>query len=642
MTLLLTPKLANLLHEDSKFISNVMKEIFYGLPRSYRVDVLAAIVDEIAVPPKPGIAEVYLGDSITCHGQEGLSIRVSELESTATNLWSPGDRISQRHSEEDTATLSFSFVTHGNSDVETHPDITVSRTVQLPLANTLFQNGLPSTMLAQSWELMHDPDSNLRWVCTKRMNLKHQELIIRNRIPASLPVMHIPRRAVNLGPPRIVAEAMGNIIRSFQAEADPRRTMHASADLENSITQLPRLSTAPSPHDAEIWAQVTPRESWSDHPSCRSSDGTGTSHEVERGDRLHRVISGGGGWGNKHGLISLDPDVNFGESSPLSEQPSRNTQALDASHYEALRAVVRPGDVVQFRAFLQTSDRPAKPTNVSEHTAPRARVPKARGGSPLILTYPNSLWLGSTLPEPDDARSDARKTAKASAPKYSYLIYDGHFGALAEMGLGYKLTTQGNGTHWGARRLGNVVETKLPSLSSVHFQHAKPQSETTAWSNPKITNTHQQSVLSRRPLSSTTKAKKGKPADYKRRRGALLRPTLEEVRSVPLRFCLSGGSRKEPEPVQAGMLHGKPEEVRSVPLRFHQSGGNQKEPEPMQAGTLKGKLEAEQGLGGISANSSRDEQHHVKTHPNWSVRLRRILIKPQDQKSHERSAGGNT
>lgn len=102
---------------------------------------------------------------------------------------------------------------------------------------------------------------------------------------------------------------MGNILRQVSKfttdDGDTNAGIPASAELEN---ELPRyVSERGIPHQrVRVWALVEPAASSSTEITQQN-----IQTSLSKGSRIHRVVSGGGGWGKKQGLLSLDPEVTF-------------------------------------------------------------------------------------------------------------------------------------------------------------------------------------------------------------------------------------------------------------------------------------------------------------------------------------------
>jgi len=132
---------------------------------------------------------------------------------------------------------------------------------------------------------------------------------------------HLPLKQLTF--PRRIEAGMGNILK--QTSSETNTPQGASGELERAV--LDYISSPSTPSLSEklsIFARLTPHSP--------------TAHEnlfTAPGARIHRVLSGGGGWGNKAGLLSLDPQS--------------ETQAQGFSNdFESGEGVVKVGEYVQF------------------------------------------------------------------------------------------------------------------------------------------------------------------------------------------------------------------------------------------------------------------------------------------------------
>ena len=102
--------------------------------------------------------------------------------------------------------------------------------------------------------------------------------------------------------PRRISASHGNILRTLDAGKahGSRSNFPASAELEEAVKQSMKFGR--SPHSrVQVWALVGRND-------AQSID---IQKSLESGARLHRVLSGGGGWGLREGLVALDPRVDF-------------------------------------------------------------------------------------------------------------------------------------------------------------------------------------------------------------------------------------------------------------------------------------------------------------------------------------------
>ena len=472
--MLLTPSLTGLLNDGNSLISDIVHQAFGQNQRFLELDVLAGVVDRISYPPDTFHPESVLVGRNLPPGSEGLSIFITT--SAAPSLWpfiprpsprfvasaklttgKPGcvlpttygalwnfdidtpnflsvSKLNQKDDsqlQEQRAIVSFHFVPRHSIDKRP----AVLHTVELPLANTLFHNGRLSTLIAQRWVQRPQTGSSSRLVRVKQKFLQGQIGVVIQEQGNRPPSIQLPR-SWSLTPPRVIAESMGNIIRKVKLGES---TIPASKELEESIA----IWTNRSDLDYEIWAQIVPSERWLGPPQS-----LGNPAEVGQGSRLHRVLGGGGGWGSKQGLISLDPESGF---APIHEQDIfGDGQDLETEQRKALGEVARPGDVVHFLAFLL--DKPPKLTQLSFS---------------IKILDQHSITLGSIRSREDEAveHIQERNTKSAQA---DYTIIHGHFGAMSETGISLHIQTIEHGsTDYGAHETNTVVRTKLPPLASL-------------------------------------------------------------------------------------------------------------------------------------------------------------------------------
>ena len=180
----------------------------------------------------------------------------------------------------------------------------------LPLANTLFQTGRLSTVARIG--VRRGPEGRLIMVGSDQEVL-HEGWDTVNRVykvdipcEAGLQVDFGARLPLYpLTKPRKVLSCVGNILREVQAE-NGETGEPASRELEQAVNAY--LSSQPDhlrKQKLYIFAYITPRTS---PPPSQDLVVAGINPwELHGGAKLRRVVSGGGGWGKKMGLLSLDP-----------------------------------------------------------------------------------------------------------------------------------------------------------------------------------------------------------------------------------------------------------------------------------------------------------------------------------------------
>lgn len=445
--ILVTPSLVALAEEDHPVIPNLLRRIFGWEHHVQKVDVLLAVVDRISYPPGNIVESLGITQETTPHGSEGLSILVADSAQVCPDLWSAEPQVYEQWDrlKEQQSFLSFQLFSNSQSSARMTGKPYTIHTVELPLANTIFQNGETSTIAAQRWLCNREKTNEPDIVRIKHSRVRHHVLALRaGELPcggnrSAKVIVENCVRVPNfheLTPPRTVSEAMGNIVRRLNSGCSADSAMSASEELERSIA-----SWTPSAENIyEIWARITPQERWSGLPQV-----IGLPSEIEQGSRLHRVLSGGGGWGNKQGLISLDPESSISRSSK--QFVFRHGQDLGAEQREALGEVVRPGDVIQFYVFEQPKSPPfGKKQQTHAHVV-----------APFSISFGNMQSQKDTMPRdptPEDAQQNVR-------------VVHGHFGALSEAGISLRIQLALNTTSsYGTQTMGTIVQTKLPPLSS--------------------------------------------------------------------------------------------------------------------------------------------------------------------------------
>jgi hypothetical protein len=324
------------------------------------IHALCAVVDKL--PIRKVLGEHELSRSATeppfaGTGVEGITYALLPPDASVS---------SQELSPSDKSAIDFIFAEHD------FKDIVYRDTLRLPLANTVFQTGTPSTMILSTWTIT---GAKRELTLASKTNVSHHGIRMSERQKSSQipPVLNIP--LIPLTMPRIVEGCMGNIIR--RVVGPEGETIQASSELENVVPRFFRSRGQP-PQSTVAWALVIPEELrtavaartdellsglptdnqdmvskqgdtweslWRSHPPLWN---TLVSKAITEGARLHRVLSGGGGWGKKAGLLSLDP-VPANQAADSSKDNDFLGMANDPEGFEStLTPVVRDGDSIQF------------------------------------------------------------------------------------------------------------------------------------------------------------------------------------------------------------------------------------------------------------------------------------------------------
>lgn len=278
------------------------------------------------------------------------------------------------------------------------------KNLQLPLAQTVFTTGMVSTLLRREYKT--NPETNSlefqkeEHLESKKLRFPHFEWT------RTSTQMYSP--LVPLTPFRKINYVMGNIIRKLSSDRswslapgenplesiivhphDTNQSMPASQELEEAVSKyFDALDLAPEP--VSVWAFVVPRvedlhrgrkdllskaskilmadselisSSWDTNSECAKDMGRQVTYLLRnllsdgQGGRLIKVLSGGGGWGKKAGLLSLDPDVEY-STRELRQDEGWNFNfdgvddgtgaAAEAQKKQALGEIVKEGENIMF------------------------------------------------------------------------------------------------------------------------------------------------------------------------------------------------------------------------------------------------------------------------------------------------------
>ncbi|KAL1982229.1 hypothetical protein VTN96DRAFT_1598 [Rasamsonia emersonii] len=319
---------------------------------------IAAVIDKIPVPQnRSGYTEKIIRDKGSALlGSEGLSLLLARGSDVRVNA-AESTRVRGPASQEP----AFIFSTRSlNASLNDDDSGRASYEVGLRLANTVFVNGKDRTLLGMRWD--YDPASE-RYSLSQCYDLAICDVTSSAAMARSS--LNIPLHPVTQR--RKVVSSMGNILSqlSKSLDGDVNVAMPASSELEK---ELPRYVKEHGITDQRIsaWALVEPSETSS---RIESTTEGRLERLIQDGSRIHRVVSGGGGWGKRQGLLSLDPEVTFrGKAAskhgiaidqffegPNGSAPSEAlpdlSEILSASlekDIASLPQLAKPGDYIQF------------------------------------------------------------------------------------------------------------------------------------------------------------------------------------------------------------------------------------------------------------------------------------------------------
>ncbi|MCJ1314106.1 hypothetical protein MMC25_007786 [Agyrium rufum] len=453
--ILLSKKLASLSRPGSDEILCIISQLLSATPPGTEVDTLTAVVDKLSHPP-PGSEHNVMDEASWRHsisGSEGISMWLLDSVQAAPNIWQAAQNSSAEGGllNRDRPCLLFGTSSSVTQKSENRPSkdmmFEARHVIELPLANTIFETGEVCTAVLQRWTKKSKQDSDISMHMVKVQHLSRATLNL-PRSDSSDQIIFVHPTYIDLTEPRVVKDCMGNIIRTFSDSRNPEGGMPASRELE---LQIPLMREKLTEHDGyEVWARVSKPHSLPELLTEAQSSKHLSS--VSDADRYYKVISGGGGWGLKQGLISLDPD--WTSWIPHQGKLEPHNSEIETPEYYEVTPLVSPGDLVQFLAVPLIRVKEDSDLTKPRHHRLDSRYLTVSLGS--VAAMEDTNWTSS---ETDDV---------SSADKIS--VATGHFGALSERGLGVRTEI----LRPISEHAEVVHETRLPT--GVLYQRARPRS----------------------------------------------------------------------------------------------------------------------------------------------------------------------
>ncbi|TWU76844.1 hypothetical protein ED733_006089 [Metarhizium rileyi] len=289
---LATPNLTKHL-ENQEFISGLVK-LLTASASIKDFHLLCAVVDNIAPA---------LGDYTPL---QGISVLRGNVDNLLPQLWQPAPP----RAKADQDSLSALTFNMGMSNLT------------LPLTRTTFHNNRASTLLSSRYTLVQDQPE-----LEETYEKQWQKIHISYSEPAQLTTdlgLWAPLSPVTRA--RKITESFGNIVRGIDIGG---KSTPASTELEISVNTIFEHRKAAESYQGPmgVWALVTPKAVTTDSfaltnapdptdilagRSVQREDIESTANYLQNqhrlGSRFYQVLSGGGGWGSKKGLLSLDPE----------------------------------------------------------------------------------------------------------------------------------------------------------------------------------------------------------------------------------------------------------------------------------------------------------------------------------------------
>ncbi|KAK0389602.1 hypothetical protein NLU13_3177 [Sarocladium strictum] len=184
--------------------------------------------------------------------------------------------------------------------------------VTVPGANTAFQNQRDFTMVASRFDLSN-PQARVLHRLEKTS--QHITVPVYEKNEPSGQGFWAPLLPVTQ--PRAVTASFGNIVKGVEVDG---ASVPASTELEEAVEKVfKKIPSLAESGPVGIWALVVPKDVYDQvgpHPSFDTATNSqdmvdiAARHVEElhaRGAKIFQILSGGGGWGAKKGLLSLDP-----------------------------------------------------------------------------------------------------------------------------------------------------------------------------------------------------------------------------------------------------------------------------------------------------------------------------------------------
>ncbi|KAK8907866.1 hypothetical protein QC760_003745 [Botrytis cinerea] len=346
VVILATPAFASWLEDDENFIKHVLECFTYhhvdGKPNY--VVVVGAVIDGLAPSPDDIPIAERAGPLEGFSFLHGLRSRVLRPD----NVWNPE---SFKNNAKNPDKLSHLIIS-GNKSQKPW-ELALSTTISLPLANTLFVNGKHSTLEIAKWTRRNEGE----YKCIQREQKQYQHIKAFHYENTMIPPIFVP--AVPLTLPRPIANGLGNIVRQLSFGPGDTDNRPASSELETQVTRFMEYSNLHT--NIGVWALIYRKElldpnlkastleSAEDLVSTWSNDDKNlrfVGTQIALGAILCRVVSGGGGWGAKQGLLSLDPQMTYEDI--VSASFEYTDQSMEKAQDSTLGNLARRGDHIQF------------------------------------------------------------------------------------------------------------------------------------------------------------------------------------------------------------------------------------------------------------------------------------------------------
>ncbi|KAK8154574.1 hypothetical protein IWX90DRAFT_58492 [Phyllosticta citrichinensis] len=334
------------------------------------IRVVSAVVDALPAPKTGHIAEGISYIILTPDGEQDLVI------------------VPDQEDQDEKGTLEFKFSDKWHQDLKSKAKPAWGLTdycVAIKLANTLFLSGRKKTFLDATY--LVDPSGDLHlaqheWLahCSIPYHAGEDSFLknFDERVLKTDKLLNLS--LVPLTEPRKISVSLGNILRTVELPDGSQRP--ASHELEANLESYFR-TTEQQPHPRPVWALLTDEsgversrlvfhnakfmDALYGEPSQRSGlEIMWSKPDLEASDeykiplresivldgaKLQRVLSGGGGWGDKAGLLALDPHDLIQAPRKIEEEISQfSSDTSDYTHVQFFTSTNSPApQLFQYR-----------------------------------------------------------------------------------------------------------------------------------------------------------------------------------------------------------------------------------------------------------------------------------------------------
>lgn len=310
--------------------------------------------------------------------------------------------------------------------------------VDIPLANTIFTAGRDAVSMVFELERPagDHPFRVINAADATRISVQWPFKGSNSPLAGNHVVLTAP--LTPLTAPRHITDVYGNIIRQVSGDSENGSPRPASSELEAAITSYFKAIAEPQ-SAVSVWAIVGRKsrdafqDYWQDPTKYQQhlKDAWTSSHarmvsllrSMRQGARLYRVLGGGGGWGKRAGLISLDPDAGaIQKSSSLTSRP-KSAINDDVVIPQLIGDIAKVGEEIQFYIHHIRNDT----------FEPNKLANDVRLWSLDIGTIPGTIDQVSVADSTLDAEGEQKEAA---------MYATNHFGALSEHGFYVECTVR--------------------------------------------------------------------------------------------------------------------------------------------------------------------------------------------------------